>query len=239
MSHAIIQIFVPNSLKNFNFILYSKSNRNALIFDPFEAELIHQEVTKHNLNVVGLLNTHAHGDHIRHNQKILDHYNCPHIELLDQEVFKLDDEVAIKALYTPGHIDPHFCFLIQEKSEDRGLISGDVLFQAGVGNCRNGGDVNVLYNTIQSLVSSLSDDIIIYPSHDYFENNLNFAKTIEPENKAIDLYLAKTREKTLLTTLKEEKLYNPFLRLKELKNKFPDFNEKEIFIELRSKRDKW
>lgn len=244
MSLNIIQLFIPNSLRNFNYILYSEDKRRAVIFDPYEASHIIDAVKEHKLEVIALINTHAHHDHIRHNEKILEYFDCPHVRLSDGEVFHLSDQDYIKALYTPGHIDPHFVFEAYSNTLPWGLISGDLLFNAGVGNCKNGGDVEVLYQTITEVISKLPDELLLFPSHDYFLTNLKFSLSIEEDNQTV-VSLIEKREKQILdeefiqTNLKMEREINPFLRLEKLKTSFKNKSAKEIFIELRSKRDKW
>ncbi len=139
----------------------------------------------------------------------------------------------------------HFCYLLIEDGETTGMITGDTVFNAGIGNCHNGGDVEIYYQTMKNIINPLDDDITIYPSHDYFLNNLTFAKSIEPENKYIDQYIGRVedlaaKKEFYITTLGEERLFNPFFRVFTLdfKSKF-NKNEKELFIELRAKRDRW
>jgi hydroxyacylglutathione hydrolase len=122
---------------------------------------------------------------------------------------------------------------------------GILFFNAGVGNCKNGGDPTVLFETIKNIFNPLDDKVKIYPSHDYFVTNLKFAKTVDPTNVKIDEYLSHYEQKAskgefLITTMGEEKLYNPFFRA--LTKKFQSLNNKEakeLFIELRTKRDRW
>jgi hydroxyacylglutathione hydrolase len=64
----------------------------------------------------------------------------------------------------------------------------------------------------------LPDDTKIYCGHEYTAANIKFAKTIEPDNKALAAREAQTTqqlakgEPTIPVTIGEEKLANPFLR---------------------------
>ena len=64
------------------------------------------------------------------------------------------------------------------------LFSGDTLFNAGAGNCHNGGNPEELYATFVDQLAKLPDDTRVYPGHDYIENNLRFTLAREPDNAA-------------------------------------------------------
>jgi hydroxyacylglutathione hydrolase len=87
-----------------------------------------------------------------------------------------------------------------------------------------------LANTIIDQVQSWDEKLKIYPSHDYMQTNLNFAKTIE-SNPLIDKWMSKKEEvgRYLVTSLKDEKEFNPFLRT----------TDKKTFKEIREKRNNW
>mgnify|MGYP003687677561 CR=1 FL=1 len=125
------------------------------------------------------------------------------------------------------------------------MITGDTVFNGGVGNCKNGGDPHDLYQTIKSFFIPLEDSVVIYPSHDYFLTNLKFAKSIDPSNQNIDNYIFKTEaerklNKFSLTNIGQEKLYNPFFRaFDESFRKMFNLSEEELFLNIRSQRDHW
>ena len=75
----------------------------------------------------------------------------------------------IDILDTPGHTMSHLCLLIRG-SEDA-LFCGDTLFNAGVGNCHNGGNPLSLYNTFYNQLIKLDKKTKIYPGHDYGEKS--------------------------------------------------------------------
>lgn len=129
------------------------------------------------------------------------------------------------------------------------IITGDTFFNAGVGNCKNGGDPKALYATIQRDFMHLKDDIIVYPGHDYLANNLEFSLSLTPDNQEI-IALKETlmREKDVLTNMGVEKKINQFLRLDDknlqaaLQTRFPEATfhaQDQIFLSLRQLRDQW
>ncbi len=235
----VIQVYMHNNLRNFNYIVYSEVTKEAIFFDPYDLDQTLPVAKEQNLYPRYLINTHAHHDHIKDNEKFLSIPGVEKLNLKDGEEFLLSENEKILCRFTPGHIADHFCYFLYQDSKLSSVIVGDTVFNAGVGNCKNGGDVEQLYTTIRDIFLKLPDDIVIYPSHDYFETNLKFAKTVEPDNGEIDLYLQQYHDSMSRgvypnTTIGDEKKMNPFFRV------FRSPKEsKKSFINLRQKRDKW
>jgi hydroxyacylglutathione hydrolase len=145
----------------------------------------------------------------------------------------------------------HIC--LRSHTERPALFSGDTLFNAGAGNCHNGGDPGALYATFVDQLARLPDETQVYPGHDYIENNLRFTLAREPDNAAAEELLpavaAHDPATSIVTTLGEEKRFNTFLRLAspsliaKLRESFPELPEqpdaKTVFIKLRELRNKW
>jgi hydroxyacylglutathione hydrolase len=127
------------------------------------------------------------------------------------------------------------------------------LFNAGAGNCHNGGHPNELYETFASQLEKLGDDTLLYPGHDYLINNLKFTLDREPDNdmakNMLTRYESQDPDNAHVTTLAEEREVNAFFRLQSrtviarLKESFPDMAEdpdpKEVFLKLRELRNSW
>ena len=73
-------------------------------------------------------------------------------------------DATIHFLHTPGHTPGSQCFLVNDSS----LVSGDTLF---VGACGRvdlpGGDPAAMYESLTQKLGRLSDDVVLYPGHDY------------------------------------------------------------------------
>jgi len=236
----IIQHFLNNSLRNFNYIVYSDVTGEAVFFDPLDLEKTLPLAQEVGAVPKYLLTTHNHYDHIKDVDSFLKLTDTEYLKLSDGEEFKLSETERIKCIDTPGHVKEHQCFLLIENDQTVGIICGDTIFNAGVGNCKNGGDPQVLASTIEMLSQTLGDDVVIYPSHDYFASNLNFAKTVDPSNSLLEEYLKKYNQGYFNTTIGEEKKINPFFRAfsKNFAKNY-DKTSRDLFIEIRSKRDKW
>jgi hydroxyacylglutathione hydrolase len=195
----------------------------------------------------GILNTHQHFDHIRGNAPLVDAFHAPVRKLKNSETVQLGEGHSLETLDTPGHTLDHQVFLWKKDSNPFALFSGDTLFNSGVGNCRNGGDVGMLFETTEKL-AKLPKDTLLYPGHDYRRRNLEFALSVEPENRIVQERLkeleAVVTEELPPVTLNEEQKVNPFFRLSSdeiLQNVLHDQNEnrRELFIQLRKLRDNW
>ncbi|MCB2029213.1 MAG: hydroxyacylglutathione hydrolase, partial [Rhodoferax sp.] len=151
----------------------------------------------------------------------------------------------------PGHTMCHIC--LRSHTEQPALFSGDTLFNAGAGNCHNGGNVDDMYTSFVDQLAKLPENTQVYPGHDYIENNLKFTLDREPDNNAAQALLPKVADHdpatSIVTTLAQEKQHNTFFRLASpsviarLREKFPDLPENPdarlVFTRLRELRNSW
>jgi len=145
----------------------------------------------------------------------------------------------------------HICLL--SRTDEPALFSGDTLFNAGAGNCHNGGHPDELYDTFHEQLEKLGDDTLIYPGHDYLVNNLGFTLDREPDNTAAQSMLTDYADQdpanALVTTLGQERDINTFFRLDspsiiaQLQADYPEIGEapdpRTVFLKLRELRNKW
>ena len=101
------------------------------------------------------------------------------------------------------------------------LFCGDTLFSSGCGRVFEG-TYEQMYNSLMK-IKSFDGNTLIYSAHEYTIQNINFAKTIEPNNLNLlqryeeCLALRAKNIPTLPVTLSIEKLTNPFLRCDVIK----------------------
>jgi hydroxyacylglutathione hydrolase len=229
----VLHYFVPNSLRNFNTIVYCEKQNLGFVVDPFDAELAAQKAQSIGIELKGIIHTHFHFDHVKGDKELSEKLNIPILELGDGDSLKVGDS-ELKVLGTPGHTMDHVSFLGETTEGTPFIICGDTLFNCGVGNCKNGGDPKVLYETVISLLNILADNTMMYCSHDYLLTNLNFAKSIDKNNSTIQKWIDKREAMDLdnefiFTTIGEEKTFNPFFKVQ---------SETE-FVKLRKLRDIW
>ena len=91
----------------------------------------------------------------------------------DSETFTLG-AVKIKVLHTPGHtLESTTYLLIDETGKDMAIFTGDTLFIGDVGrpdlaikgNLTEHDLAGMLYDSLQSKIMPLADDVIVYPAH--------------------------------------------------------------------------
>lgn len=259
------QIWTGNAYRNFNYLIACPETGEALAIDPLDHGKCLAVAKQEGWQITQVLNTHEHGDHTGGNRpviaatgaKLLAHANAKNkIEGIDVplqagSVVKIGNTVDLEALDTPGHTMSHICLL--SKTDTPALFCVDTLFNAGAGNCHNGGHPDELYLTFTSQLAKLDDSTLIYPGHDYIVNNLNFTLDREPDNKMAQALLNSVSDQdpadARLTSIGLEKGINSFFRLENesvitrLKDAFPeitsDWDPKTVFLKLRELRNDW
>ena len=259
------QVWTGNAYRNFNYLIACPETGEALAVDPLDHEKCLARAKDKGWEIAQVLNTHEHGDHTGGNKKViaatgaklLAHANAkgkiPGIDvaLSAGDVIKVGRTVELEALDTPGHTMAHVCLL--SHTDQPALFSGDTMFNAGAGNCHNGGHPAELYDTFAAQLARLPDETLIYPGHDYIANNLQFTLDREPDNARATALLAEVEgqdpDAALVSTLALEKEINTFLRLSSpsviarLREVFSDLPEdpdpKTVFLKLRELRNSW
>jgi len=209
---------------NYGYLILCEKTNSAAIVDPSEAEPVLARVEQEKTALMAILNTHHHRDHTGGNEGLLARRKlevCGHKS--DQgRIFGLTrgvdegDEITIgelrgKVLFIPGHTTGHVAYLFGNN-----LFCGDTLFTAGCGRLFEG-TPEQMHASLKKLMA-LPDDTKVYCGHEYTENNLRFAMTVEPKNyKLVSRFervhaLRARGQSTVPSTMEEEKHTNPFLR---------------------------
>ena len=259
------QIWTGNDYRNFNYLIACSETGEALAIDPLDADKCLKAARDAGWQITQILNTHEHHDHIGGNDavvaatgaKILAHAKAggkiPNMSrgLSAGDVVKVGRTVELEAMDTPGHTFCHVCLCAH--GDRPALFSGDTLFNAGAGNCHNGGHPAELYKTFVEQLDRLPEDTRIYPGHDYIENNLRFTLDREPDNRDARQMLEQVNGQdpasAYVSTMAVERRVNTFFRLASpsviarLREAFPDIGDdpdpRTVFLKLRELRNKW
>ncbi len=259
------QIWTGNAYRNFNYLIACPETGETLAIDPLDFNKCLTVAKERGWSITQILNTHEHGDHIGGNKgvvkatgaKIIAHRNAgKRIPNMDigvgaGDVIKVGHSVELECLDTPGHTMSHICLL--SRTDQPAFFSGDTLFNAGAGNCHNGGHPEELYETFEEQLERLGDNTVIYPGHDYLLNNLAFTLDREPDNAAaqrmLGLFKDQDPDDAKVTTIGEEREINTFFRLEsptlvaKLAEEHPELGDrpdaKAIFLKLRELRNSW
>lgn len=130
------------------------NNEYALIIDPgSESDRIIKEVKKRNLNVLGILITHYHFDHIGALDDIKNEFN---VDVINNKIKCFDFEI----IKNPGHTEDSVSYYFKK---DNILFSGDFVFKETIGNYSFDME-NVM---IDSLIEfkKLPKNVKVYPGH--------------------------------------------------------------------------
>ena len=192
-----IKSFVFNPFYENTYIISSQEN-NCFIFDPgcyedYEFAELKEYVHMNDLNVLAIINTHCHIDHVLGNDQLKFEYKVPlKIPTNEKEVFdsvpayapqwgmarykhaEVDDfliggetlmldEIKMEMIEVPGHSPGHLMFYIQN---EKVIIGGDVLFKESIGRTDlPGGNHEDLLRNIQDKVYVLPEDVEVFPGH--------------------------------------------------------------------------
>ncbi len=193
-----IETFVFNLFSENTFVVWDEETKKAAVIDPgmsslSEEELLGDFISKNDLKIKYLINTHCHIDHILGCNFVKEKYNPQYlipekdIPLLQNgkmqaSAFGVDfkeppkpdmfiteeeelnlGETKIKFLFTPGHTPGEYCIYFEE---EKICITGDVLFREGIGRTDLwGGNYDQLIRSIEEKLFTLPGEVTIYPGH--------------------------------------------------------------------------
>lgn len=208
-----------------NYIWALRRAGQVAVVDPGEAGPVERFLAQTGDRLCAILVTHRHGDHIGGITELLARHPVPvfgpsreahevvTVPCADGAQVKLQElGITLDVIDVPGHTLGHVAYY----ARDVGLLCGDTLFGAGCGRVFEG----TLPQMQASLarLAALPPDTRVYCAHEYTLSCLRFAKTVEPDNTAIDARLAAVSalraagRPSVPSTLAEELATNPFLR---------------------------
>ncbi|XP_063964300.1 probable hydrolase PNKD isoform X1 [Lytechinus pictus] len=231
--NGVIILPIPYLKDNYAYLIIDKRSNVAVVIDPGDAEAVQKVIEEQNVQLTAILTTHKHWDHSGGNRKLKSSYSNLSVyggerdgvpgathKLKDGECIQFGD-LKFTALFTPGHTVGHMVYLLDrsDKNIPSSLFTGDILFLGGNGRMFEGAP-SIMLSSLDK-ICSLSDNILIWPGHEYALDNLQFAHNFDAENEDVTRKLhwveerRKERKITSPSTLGEEKTYNPFLRTSE------------------------
>jgi glyoxylase-like metal-dependent hydrolase (beta-lactamase superfamily II) len=171
-SDVIIRKLRVGELENNTYVLECPETNDSLIVDGcFEPQQILKGAE--GTNVVGIVQTHGHEDHVQALPHLVRELGVPvYAHPAEQYPVSIDRQLSdgetipfgrreTKVLHTPGHTPGAVCLLV-----GRHLISGDTLFPGGPGNTwGNLKYFNEIIESISTKLFVLPDDTVVYPGH--------------------------------------------------------------------------
>ena len=194
------QLFDEKS-STYTYIIASGEGREALIIDPvIEHSNEYSTILKNlDLKLVKVIDTHIHADHISALNELNKRTNCIRVmgEKSKSEVIDLRikdgekinvEEVELQAIYTPGHTDCSYSFLMNDR-----VFTGDTLLINGSGRTDfQNGNAYDAYDSIFNKLLKLPEKTFVFPAHDY--NGKKFSTIENEKNKNPRLQVSSKEE---------------------------------------------
>jgi sulfur dioxygenase len=192
------QLF-DNVSSTYTYLIASRRGGEALIIDPVleRVDRYIQLINELDLRLVKAADTHVHADHITGLGALRDRTHCVTVmgerskvdvvsmRLADGDQLQIEG-VNLDVLYTPGHTDDSYSFLMGDR-----VFTGDTLLIRGTGRTDfQNGDARAQYESIFGRLLKLPDETLVFPAHDYKGDTVS--------------------------TIAEEKAFNPRLRVKSV-----------------------
>jgi glyoxylase-like metal-dependent hydrolase (beta-lactamase superfamily II)/rhodanese-related sulfurtransferase len=192
------QLFDSTSA-TYTYLLASRQGGEALIIDPVleKVDRYLQLVRELDLKLVKAVDTHLHADHVTGLGALRDRTHCitvmgeqTHADVVSMRVAEGDrieiEGLRLDVIYTPGHTDDSYSYLLADR-----VFTGDTLLIRGTGRTDfQNGDSRAQYDSIFNKLLKLPDEMLVYPAHDYKGDTVS--------------------------TIGEEKLFNPRLKVKSI-----------------------
>lgn len=242
---------------NYIWLLVNTKTNCGAVIDPGDAIPVLEVLQAKNIQLTAILITHHHADHCGGIPTLLENVDVPVYgpkhEVIPHCTHPVSEGVKVKldslgvefdVLDIPGHTFGHIAYV-----GENSLFCGDTLFTGGCGRLFEGTALQ-MFNSLNKL-KQLPKETLVYCGHEYTLANLEFALTIESENKSLinRFNTVKTQrarqEATVPSLLGLELETNPFLRTNVSEvvaavKKFATHNikdESDVLLNIREKKD--
>jgi hydroxyacylglutathione hydrolase len=233
---------IPAASDNLVWLLVCLKTGTCAVVDGPDAEGALDYAAAHGLTISVVINTHTHPDHIGVNLDLQERGLLAKMRVIGPSLARADvpgitepvkpgDEVKLGALTgcvieTDGHLRGHVSYVFEDV-----VFCGDALFAGGCGRVFTG-DFAAMQAGLSRL-RALAPNTRVCCAHEYTEDNLRFALSVEPDNRALQERAQRVRALraeggcAVPSTIGEELGTNPMLRwdaeslLSGLKQKAP------------------
>lgn len=192
----------------YTYLLGDAETQAAALVDPVREHVARDldVIEQLGLRLTHIFETHVHADHItgagdlRKRTQAKSYVArdggapCADVPVDDGDVVKVGT-IEVRVVTTPGHTSDCISFIVGERGVFDRVLTGDALFVRGCGRTDfQNGDAATLFESVHEKLFALPDATLVYPGHDY--------------------------RGLAVTTIGEEKRYNPRLRVGVTKEAF-------------------
>jgi hydroxyacylglutathione hydrolase len=245
---------------NYIWLLHDPSSRKAYVVDPGDAQPVLDTLQALQLDLMGILITHHHFDHVGGLQALCAHYEPVVYGPYNPSITGITCRVAagdsidvlgmpFEVLEVPGHTLDHIAYV--HRGQSPLVFCGDTLFAGGCGRLFEGNPTMMLRSLEQ--LAGLAPSTRVYCAHEYTLGNLAFARAVEPDNAELTARSAAAQaarqrgEPTVPSDMGLELATNPFLRCNALtlkeslrrQGKLEGESAVEIFAAVRGWKDQF
>lgn len=209
---------------NDNYLWLLSRGADAAVVDPGDAAPVLARLAQRQLQLVTILVTHHHGDHVGGVEALVRasgaHVFGPRGESIPAIGTRLAGADTIEVLGqrlhvidVPGHTRGHIAYHAPALGA---VFCGDTLFACGCGRLFEGTPEQM--SASLAALAALPAETRVYCAHEYTLANILFALAVEPDNAALSQRRRRCEEKrargepTVPSTIGEELATNPFLR---------------------------
>ena len=211
---------------NYGYLIHDPASGETAAIDTPDADEYFKQAAAKGWTITQIWNTHWHPDHAGGNLAIKEKTGCTitgpkneadKIPGIDRPVATGDTvalgDISATVIDVPGHTLGHIAF---HAESDSAAFVGDAVFALGCGRVFEGNPA-MMWESLSKL-KALPANTTLYCAHEYTASNAKFAITIEPDNPALQAYIAEITEKrsrgepTVPMPLSRELATNPFLR---------------------------
>ncbi len=173
------QLFEPSS-STFTYLIACPKQGEVALIDPV-LETVDRDleaIQELGLKLTYTIDTHIHADHLTSATKLKKlaeskivypkqaELPCADMYIEEGKIFRVGS-IEIHPLFTPGHTDHHYAYLIANDVQQM-VFTGDALLIDACGRTDfQSGDAGMLFDSIHKKLFSLAGETLVYPGHDY------------------------------------------------------------------------